>query len=271
MTELDRLRALAPWDWPDNAKDIILRALDAGSSEQRAALKLAGNTVVVDDELAERLLALVTSDADEAVRGEAAIALGPALEDFDTTDGDDAYGDGPALSEQQFRAIGAALRRIHDDPAASKLVRRRALEASIRAPAEWHEAAIVAAYQSDDPDWRLTAVFAMGFVPGFEREIVEALGSGSQDLVLQGVDAASRQGVAEAGETVLRFARSSKGNRDLRLAAVGALANIEVDGRRDLLIEISHSRDQELAEVASEALAEIDLSESYDGDDDDLN
>jgi hypothetical protein len=48
-------------------------------------------------------------------------------------------------------------------------VRRRILEASVRAPQDWHRDAIRAAYASDDDVWRLTAVFCMRSVRGFER------------------------------------------------------------------------------------------------------
>jgi hypothetical protein len=49
-------------------------------------------------------------------------------------------------------------------------VRRRVLEASVRAPQDWHQEAIREAYSSGDESWRLTAVFCMRFVRGFKDQ-----------------------------------------------------------------------------------------------------
>ena len=50
-----------------------------------------------------------------------------------------------------------------------KDVRREILEASVRAPQDWHQEAVRMAYSSDDESWRLTAVFCMCYIRGFER------------------------------------------------------------------------------------------------------
>jgi hypothetical protein len=51
------------------------------------------------------------------------------------------------------------------------------LEASVRAPQDWHLDAIREAYSSTDEAWSLTAVFCMRFVRGFNEQILEALES----------------------------------------------------------------------------------------------
>ena len=71
-----------------------------------------------------------------------------------------------------------------------KEVRRRILEASVRAPQDWHQNAIREAYSSGDESWRLTAVFCMRFVRGFNDQILEALEAENQDIHYQAVCAA---------------------------------------------------------------------------------
>jgi len=75
-----------------------------------------------------------------------------------------------------------------------KNVRRRILEASLRAPQDWHQDAIRAAYSSDDEDWNLTAVFSMRWVRGFDDQILEALDSDNQHVHYQAVLAAGNWG-----------------------------------------------------------------------------
>ena len=53
-----------------------------------------------------------------------------------------------------------------------KEVKRPILEASVRAPEKWHKNAVAAAYRSKDEDWKLTAVFCMRFIRGFDKQIV---------------------------------------------------------------------------------------------------
>ena len=56
----------------------------------------------------------------------------------------------------------------------------------------WGEAPLGgrAAYSSDDEDWKLTAVFAMRSVRGFDGQILEALESENEDIHYEAVCAA---------------------------------------------------------------------------------
>jgi len=70
--------------------------------------------------------------------------------------------------------IQDTLHRLYLDNSNPKEARRRILEASVRAPENWHHNAINSAYSSGDKDWMLTAVFSMRWVRGFECQILEA-------------------------------------------------------------------------------------------------
>ena len=94
------------------------------------------------------------------------------------------------VAERTFHRIGESLRKLYMDAGVPEEVRRRILEASVRAPEDWHEEAVRAAYGSDDDAWRLTAVFCMRFVRGFDEQIVEALDSENPDIHYEAVCAA---------------------------------------------------------------------------------
>ena len=160
------------------------------------AAELAGEIVAINDHLAGALLSIVAAaTASDELRSRAALALGPVLEQMDN----DSIGDVPGLddefdaqpiSEHTFHRIQQSLRARHLEDDIPKEVRRRILEASVRAPADWHRDAIRAAYSRDHREWRLTAVFAMQYVRGFTDEIVAALDDPDEEVRYEAVNAA---------------------------------------------------------------------------------
>jgi hypothetical protein len=139
------IQQTAPWEWGDTEREELIAVLrDPGASvaERALAAELAGETVIVDDEIAGLLLAIArNAEEPEEVRSSAAIGLGPALEEADTaeiTNGivGEVDVDSP-ISAEVFASIKAGLREVVEDESAPALVRRRALEAAVRAPAPW--------------------------------------------------------------------------------------------------------------------------------------
>ena len=80
-------------------------------------------------------------------------------------------------AKRSFHRIQASMHKLYGDPATPKEVRRRIVEGSVRAPQEWHAEAVRKAYADGDPEWKQTAVFSMGYVPGFNAQILESLNS----------------------------------------------------------------------------------------------
>ena len=78
------LTDIPPWEWPSNADKMILDILhddSADESERLLAVELAGDSTVICDELADALLSILGNEREpDDLRGQAAIALGPALE-----------------------------------------------------------------------------------------------------------------------------------------------------------------------------------------------
>jgi hypothetical protein len=190
----------------------------------------------------------------EALRSSASIALGAALEDADSEGYDDDFAE-PAVSEKTFTRIKKVLRAIHDDPDAPKELRRCALEASVRAVQDWLKPAVLAAYSQSDDEWKLTAVFGMRWVRGFENEIGAMLKSRNPEILCEAIRAAGNWELEEAWPMVSSILHTKTPEKDLLLAAIDAAANLRPEEAEPLLIEWTDSADEEIADAASEALA----------------
>jgi HEAT repeat protein len=260
MPNLQDLLELPSWDWPADAADRIKGALAVADHEDMGTVvELAGDLVVMDDEIAGLLLGVLRGDSPDDVRGRAAIALGPALEEAGDLGFDEEFDsqfDTRVLSEARVNEIQSILRGLHDDENVPLLVRRRALEASIREPREWHAEAVRQAYGRADKDWKLTAIFCMGHFAEFAPEVVESLDAAEVDLMVEAVRAAGMLGMGEAGPRVLELAADESQAAAVRYAAVEALANLETPGSDELLVALTESEDDALAELAYESLEE---------------
>jgi HEAT repeat protein len=214
---------------------------------------------VMDDELAGKLVGIIQSDAGAELRGSAAIALGPALEEAFEVGFDDELDndfDIRVLGQSRVVEIQRVLRSMHDDEKQPSLVRRMCLEASVRAPQDWHPAAVLAAHQRSDKDWKMTALFCMGRLPGFEAEILEALSAADSDIVVEAVRSAGLSELNAAGPVILDLAASETPEPRVRCAAVEALALLETEGIEELLVSLTESDDESLAQAAFESLEE---------------
>ena len=150
-----------PWDWPEGAGKFLKKILTdnrASAGDRLIAAGLAGDMVVINDDLAQVLLAIIGSAQEpDELRGKAAISLGPVLDQAFADDFEDP--EFIPITERTFHKIQESLRKLYLDASIPKIVRRRILEASVRAPEEWHKEAIGAAYSSGDRDMIITAVF----------------------------------------------------------------------------------------------------------------
>lgn len=256
--DLQTIRDTPPWDWPPDAAETFastLRNRRAAAEDRLIAAELAGDPVVVDDHMVQLLLTVLQSpDEAEDLRTRAAISLGPALELAWTEEVDDEnFSDSP-ISGEISRSAQHVLQRVYGDETAPKLLRRRALEASVRGPVEWHSDAIRTAYHGTDADWKLTAVFAMRYVSGFEAEILESLKSADADVHFEAVLAAGNWELKRAWPHVSALLKSHKTERSLLLAAIEATPTIAPADELEILSDLSDSDDDEIAEAAQEAM-----------------
>jgi hypothetical protein len=269
--DIKLLQDTPPWDWPRDARKMFKKTLldrRAKPSDRLIAAELAGNMVAINDELADALLSTASSPDEPAeLRAATAISLGPALEqayEEEFTDPDDV-----PISEDMFHRVRESLHKLYLDESNPKEVRRRALEGSVRAPEQWHEDAIRLAYSSRDREWMLTAVFAMGYVRGFDEQILESLKSGDAEIHLHAVNAAGTWEVEGAWPHVAALVKDSRTPKPLVFAAIEAVASIRPAEARDVLGHLTRSKDEEIAEVALEAIHMAEGMEDTEDDEDD--
>ena len=256
--DLKTLQDTPPWDWPEDAAKKFQETLidpKAKKSDRLIAAELAGDLTVMNDQLADTLMAAIRRpDEPEQLRAAAAIALGPVLEQADT-DGFEDPDDAMPITQRTFRNLQESLHKLHFDNTIPKEVRRRILEASVRAPEDWHQNAIRAAYSKGDKEWILTAVFSMRWIRGFDDQILEALKSGDDEIQYEAIQAAGNWGLAAAWSDILALVRDAATPKSLLLAAIGAVASIRPAEARSVLVDLGDSDDEEIVEAVDEAIA----------------
>ena len=261
-----------PWEWPRSAGETlrgILRDRKAAPSDRLAAAELAGDTVVINDDGVEVLLSIVSSAGEpDELRARSAIGLGPVLELGEWGEFDDPNDEVP-ITLDTFHKIQEVLRSVYFDAKVPKEVRRRILEASVRSTQDWHADAIRAAYDSGDEEWRLTAVFGMRWVRGFDDQILEMLDSPNPDLHYEAVCAAGSWELDAAWPHVAALVGSPKTEKHLLLAAIEAVATIRPEEAGEILVDLADSEDEDIAEAADEAMALADASQTLEDDEED--
>lgn len=250
-----------PWEWPPEADRRLFEAVrdsNLDSRQRLTAIELAGNETVVNDEMVEALLALVRDPTEhEGLRWQAAISLGPALE-YASEIGFDDPEDQP-ISEAMFGATREALRALYLDADLPEEVRRAILEASARAPEDWHRGAIRAAHDNDDKHWQLTAVYAMRFVGGFDAEILAALDSDDDTMRYNAICAAGNWEVEAAWPFLEEIVAATEVAKPLLLAAIEAAASIRPEEVADLLAELLDHDHEDIVGAVHEALTMADV------------
>jgi HEAT repeat protein len=249
------------YEWSASDCRLVVASLASEDTEERRlAASLA--SALDPEEVAPELLRLFRTDPDTEVRAAAAIAVGPMLEESDTAiDEDDMPVEGALVD--QWRS---ALRTVHDDPSEPDLVRRRALEAAVRAPDSWMGPAARRALTSTDPQWRMTGVFAAAHIAGLESLIVASLEDADPEVRIEAVRAAARGGVEEATSRLCEWARSRDTERELRHESIVALAHLPGTQSAEVLERLTGDRDKEVAELAQLSLEEHELWASVLGD-----
>ncbi|MDY6824689.1 MAG: hypothetical protein SWH68_12975 [Thermodesulfobacteriota bacterium] len=263
-----------PWEWPDNAGKTIYGVLcdvNVAPGERTMAAELAGDVTVIDDHMAKTLLSILQNNAeDDMLRCQAAISLGPVLEETYLQENDEAdeIEVDMGLSFSLFEEMQRDMQHIYMNADVPQLVRRRSLEASVRAPRQWHRNAVRAAYASGNYYWQLTAVFCMGYVDGFNDQIIEALTDERKSIRFEAVCAAGNQGLTAAWPHIQKILKDAQTDKDLLVAAIDAVAPMHPEKAGGVVGPFIESPDPDIAEAALECLFMADAL--LDLDDDDL-
>jgi len=271
--DLKTLETIPPWEWPPYAGGIILDVLrndQAEASDRLLAAELAGDSADINDELAGALLSILQNDNEpEALRALAVISLGPALE-YAYMDGFDDPEEVP-ITEPMFRNIQKTLHGLYRDARVPRKVRRRILESSVRAPEDWHKEAVRAAYRSNEEDWKLTAVFCMQYIDGFDEQIFESIGSKNPDILYEAICAAGNWEIDAAWPHIAALISSDQTDKELLLAAIEASVMIRPEEAAEILDPLTDSDDEDIVDAVYEALAMAGEFWDDEADDEDDN
>jgi len=271
--DLKILENTPPWEWPEDAAQYYLKILSddqATESDRCLAAELAGDYTVINDEIAQALL-LITGNPHESekLRGISVISLGTCLTDVDMMGFEDP--DDIVISEKTFIKIQETLHKLFMDIDIPTDVQRRILEASVQAPQDWHGENVDRAFSSGEKTWRLTAVFCMRFIRGFDDQILEALSDKNADIHYHAVCAAGNWAVDAAWPHICELVDSSVTDKSLLLAAIDAVINIRPQEAAEVLGDLIDDDDQEIVDAVHEALAMAEgLAEIDDWDDDEF-
>jgi len=268
---LEDLNDIPPWEWPEDTTAKVLAALrnrDAPEKYRLLAADLAGDMVILNEELGSALLSIAESSVEsDDLRSMAAISLGPGLEDAATGDYDDPE-DAPAFSEAFVQKVNSALHSLYSNPEVPTEVRRCVLEASVRNPQHWHAEAVRNSYSSNDRDWQLTSIFCMRYVPGFEDQILQALKSKDPDIHYNAVEAAGNWELDSAWPHIAHLVTSPGTEKSLRLAAISAAMVIRPH-ETEIIEPLVDSDDEDISEAAMDALTEAGFAADWDSEEQD--
>ncbi len=268
--DIHTLYDLPPWEWPTNAEAMIVGLLQdrqADVAERLAASELAGDYTNMNDALADELLAVIRSRDESAdLRGTAVIALGGSLEHAYMMGFEDEYD--IQLSEDAFHQVLHTLHQLYLDPDSPDALRQKVLEASVRAPQDWHEEAVRSA-RTGAGTWRRTAIFCMRFISGFDDDIVNALDDDNPRIQYHAVCAAGAWEVDEAWPHIFDLLTDDDADKELRLAAIDVAASIRPLEASEVLGQLTASEDDDIVDAAYEALAMAGIISELEDEDDD--
>ena len=251
MLLLDRLNALANEDTLVSFDDLG-RALLRDSEPQVRIRAMRLLIECEDARLVPLYIDLLTTDSNPAVRAEAASLLGifVQLGEFE---------DIPADLHHQIEDVLLQVLNGEDEPA----VRRRALEALGFSSRDEVPVLIESSFNRQDPDWKASAIFAMGR-SNDERwadPVLRMIASENMAIRLAAVQASGELGLKSARPLLLRLLEDEF-NDAIAGAAIWSLSQIGgEDVRLYLQTLLDHVEDDEQAVFLEEALDNLAFTE----------
>jgi len=233
--------------------DDLARALLADPEPQVRVQALRLLWESEDTRLAPKFLEMLAADSDANVRAAAATALGMFIY----------LGEIEELPEKTLHKIEDSLLVVIKSDKAT-LVRRRALEALGWSSRPEAPALIEAAYGKKEPDWKVSALFAMGRSgdEGWGKYVLSNLRSRNAAIRLEALRAAGELALASA-RPILLDVLADEEDMETRHEIIWTLTKIggeEVHERLMELLEMAEF-DEEETEFLEEALEELAFTE----------
>lgn len=252
---LEDLENLADSDTLVSFDDLSKFALnDPDSRVREVALRLLWESS--DETLIKKMIQMLDTDPDERVRAAAATALGQFVY----------LGELEEITPGSLKPIEDRLLAVTTNPGEPKLVRRRALEAMGFSSRPELKSLIIAAYNNPDPQWLISALFAMGrsanstWIPS----VLDMLDSENDDVLYEAVRAVGELEAATARRKLLKLLKTYPEGSEVRLAAIWSLSKIGGERVRDTLEKIlDKSEDDEEIDVLEDALENLEFTEGF--------
>jgi len=252
---LEDLENLAEADTLVSFDDLSKFALiDPDARVREIALRLLWEST--DANLIPNIERMLEHDPDEHVRAAAATALGQFVY----------LGELEEIAQNLLTSIEDRLLAVTSDTTEPKLIRRRALEAMGFSSHPEMKSLIIAAYNNSDPQWVVSAVFAMGrsanstWIPS----VLEMLDSENEDVLYEAVRAIGELEGHSARRKLLKLLKSHPEGSEIRMAAIWALSKIGGERVRTTLEKLlDESEDDEEYDVLEDALENLEFTEGF--------
>jgi len=197
------------------------------------------------------LINLLEHDSSEKVQAAAAIALGKFA----------MLAEHEKLRPCHKSKVCQALFAVIDGKSKPVEVRRRALEAASPLSLPQVNRAIMEAYQNDSPEFKVSAVYAMGrnCDPSWLPILLRELACADAEMRYEAVAACGELGGEEATASVIKLIDDP--DADVQRAAIQALGRIGGSEAKSCLEECLHSPSELIRQAAEQALQELETWE----------
>jgi HEAT repeat protein len=253
--KLDLLRQIADAEeWQACFEPIYRRLMDDECPQVRQEA-IAGLWELADPRHIEPLVRKAQHDPDVDVRAKAASVLGIYI--YETISNG-------MLEEAEFLSIRGLLLDLAQDAKENLVVRRMAIEALSFDNDELIQDLIEWAYGHPNKEVRMSAIFAMGRSRSsrWTDAILHELDSDERELQIEAVNASAESGLEQATPRLRNLAASP--DKDLRMAAIWALSQTRGPGALETIEMCTQAEDEEVRNLAHEALEELYHAERED-------
>lgn len=235
--------------------DILAKPLlrDADPQVRASAIRLLWECT--DTDLIPAFIEILENDADGDVRATAATALGQFIY----------WGELEVISPALLHEVEEHLLKTVNNQKNAVLLRRRALEALGSSSRPEVIELIETAYARPSPDWKVSALFAMGHSGDnerWEKLVLANLHSGNDEIRLEAIRAAGELELASARAALLDILEDEE-DLDIRREIIWALSKIGGPGIHERLLELLDAEeDEDEADFLEEALDNLAFTES---------
>ena len=202
------------------------------------------------------LIDLLSLDEDNSVRATAATVLGQFV----------LRGELEEIPEPSKRQVEESLLEAaaEHEP---ELIRRKAIESLGFSSRKEVPQLIHRAYDTDDPVWLASALFAMGRSadPVWEPEVLEMLDHPETEVQVEAIRAAGDLELSAARERLIDMIEEGMDHNDVRSATIWSLSQIGGPDVRETLEELlENTEDDEEAEIIEQALENLVFTDGFD-------